>query len=590
MPPHAEYSKRLRESQERVAKLERLHVLLGNARLGLFVAAATLTILAFRHALSWSWVAVPLVAFGILAVWHSRVLRARACAQRAVAVYGNGLARLEDRWAGLGETGDRFYDSHHVYAGDLDLFGKGSLFELLSSCRTRIGEHTLAEWLLAPAQVDEIIVRHAAIEDLRDRLEFREDLAVMGEDARTGVHPDALVAWAESPVPVTPLLFRVAAAAFAIAAMALAVVWGMKGMAAPFVALVLLEGAIAYRMRKRIEAATHSAEHAFADLKLLLEVMERVEREAFVSTRLLSLQKNLHHGKVRASRAIAKLSTLVDFAMSRENLLVRVLDVPLLYSVQVTFALESWQRHYGQDVGRWLATVGEVEALLSFATYRYEHPKDVLPSFVDHAHFEARELGHPLLPADRCVRNDVMLVGPTHAIVVSGSNMSGKSTLLRSVGIAGVMAMAGGPVRATALTLSPLQLGASIRVNDSLQEGASRFYAEITRLRKLFDLAARQPALLFLLDELLQGTNSADRRVGAEGLLRALVDRGALGLVTTHDLALTDIAGTRQGTLRNMHFQDELASGRIQFDYKLRDGVVTKSNGLELMRSIGLQV
>ena len=175
-------------------------------------------------------------------------------------------------------------------------------------------------------------------------------------------------------------------------------------------------------------------------------------------------------------------------------------------------------------------------------------------------------------------------------LLVSGSNMSGKSTLLRAVGINVVLAMAGAPVRARSLRLTPLRLGASIRINDSLQEGSSRFYAEITRLRKIFDLAGGQPALMFLLDELLQGTNSKDRRIGAEGVVRALVERGAVGLISTHDLALTEIGGLPDGYLHNVHFQDELENGRMQFDYRLREGVVTRSNGLELMRSIGLDV
>jgi DNA mismatch repair ATPase MutS len=175
-------------------------------------------------------------------------------------------------------------------------------------------------------------------------------------------------------------------------------------------------------------------------------------------------------------------------------------------------------------------------------------------------------------------------------LLVSGSNMSGKSTLLRAVGMNVVLAMAGAPVRSRRLRLTPLRVGASIRVNDSLQEGSSRFYAEITRLRQILDFAGGDPPLLFLLDELLQGTNSKDRRIGAQGVVRALVNRGAIGLVSTHDLALTDIGGTLEGRLHNVHFQDELEDGKMIFDYKLREGVVTKSNGLELMRSIGLDV
>ncbi len=182
------------------------------------------------------------------------------------------------------------------------------------------------------------------------------------------------------------------------------------------------------------------------------------------------------------------------------------------------------------------------------------------------------------------------LTDPARVWLVSGSNMSGKSTLLRSVGLNVVLAMAGAPVRAQALELTPLQVGASIRVNDSLREGSSRFYAEITRLRQLKDLSGQEPALLFLIDEMLQGTNSNDRRVGAEGILGALVEQGAIGFATTHDLALTELGGLGDSVLRNMHFEDHMENGQMRFDYRLRDGVVTKSNGLELMRAIGLRV
>jgi DNA mismatch repair ATPase MutS len=262
-----------------------------------------------------------------------------------------------------------------------------------------------------------------------------------------------------------------------------------------------------------------------------------------------------------------------------------------MYSVQVAVLAERWRRAYGAAVRGWLGAIGEIEALLSLAAYSFEHPADPFPEFVSGpACLEAEELGHPLLPAGSCVRNDVGLCGARRVLLVSGSNMSGKSTLLRAVGINVALAMAGAPVRARHLRLTPLQPGASIRINDSLQEGSSRFYAEITRLRRLFDLSAGEPPLLFLLDELLQGTNSNDRRVGAEGVVRALVARGAIGLLSTHDLALTEIGGALDGHLQNVHFQDEFANGKIIFDYRLRDGVVTKSNGLELMRSIGLDV
>jgi DNA mismatch repair ATPase MutS len=242
-------------------------------------------------------------------------------------------------------------------------------------------------------------------------------------------------------------------------------------------------------------------------------------------------------------------------------------------------------------VRAWLQAVGEIEALISLASYSYEHPDDPLPEFREgEPSLHAEALGHPLLSQQKCVRNTVTIGGKTKVLLVSGSNMSGKSTLLRTVGINTVLAMAGAPVRARSMQLTPLHVGASIRINDSLHEGSSRFYAEITRLRQLVDLQNRGVSLLFLLDELLQGTNSQDRRVGAQGILHAFVQRGGIGLISTHDLALTEIGEAAEGTLRNVHFQDEIVDGRLTFDFKLRDGVVTKSNAIELMRSIGLDV
>jgi DNA mismatch repair ATPase MutS len=357
------------------------------------------------------------------------------------------------------------------------------------------------------------------------------------------------------------------------------------------VAVVVVEALLTYWARKPLDAVLHGTESAFHDLDLLSGVLERIESHTFREPRLQARQHVLLSSGVTAFQAIARLRTLVDLINSRHNIFVRIIDAPLMYSVQVAFAAERWRRAHGSAVERWIAIVGEMEALLSLAAYSYEHPDDPFPEFVEGAAaFEGEELGHPLVPASVCVRNSMQISGRTRVLLVSGSNMSGKSTLLRAVGINAVLAMAGAPVRARGLRLTPLRVGASIRINDSLQEGSSRFYAEITRLRQLFDIAGGSPPLLFLLDELLQGTNSKDRRIGGEGIVRALLSRGSIGLVSTHDLALTDIGETLDGQLQNVHFQDELANGKMTFDYTLREGVVTKSNGLELMRSIGLDV
>lgn len=587
-----EYVQRLRDREAQIAHYEKLHVRLGNLRLILFFLAIVIAWASLKeNALSLWWLAVPLTAFVVVAAYHTRVLEARELARRAAAFYKTGLARIEDRWAGSGETGERFNDPHHEYAADLDLFGKGSLFELLSTARTRMGEDTLAKWLLGPAMVESIRERHAAIIELRDQLDLRESLAVLGENARVGVHADGLFKWAEAPDRMNPAWIGKLAPLLVALAVPAGVALFYWGLVIPAFVVIIIQICLKRLFRKPLQEVLQGTEHIFRDLNLFAGVLARIESHAFQTPRLQALQRELSSSHITSSRAISRLGFLVELINMSPNPVMRLLDIPLMYTVQIGFAVERWRRAHGKALRSWLATVGEIEALLSLAAYSYEHPSDPFPEFIAGvATFDGEELGHPLVPAAICVRNNVSISGKTRILLVSGSNMSGKSTLMRAVGLNIVLAMAGAPVRARRIQLTPLQVGASIRVNDSLKEGSSRFYAEITRLRKIFDLAGGDPPLLYLLDELLQGTNSKDRRIGAEGIVRALINRGAIGLISTHDLALTDIGDSPDGNLRNVHFQDELENGRMKFDYKLQEGVVTKSNGLELMRAIGLDV
>jgi len=290
------------------------------------------------------------------------------------------------------------------------------------------------------------------------------------------------------------------------------------------------------------------------------------------------------------SARIAELRRLVSWLDSTHNLLFAPIAFVLLLRPLLAIAIDRWHAAYGAAVTNWVQAAGEFEALAALANYAYEHPEDLFPDLsADGPLYEAEGLGHPLLPHGG-VRNDVVLggVGP-RVLIVSGSNMSGKSTLLRSVGVSVVVALADTPVTAKRLRLSALVLGATLHIEDSLQAGHSRFFAEILRIRTIAEAAHGATALLFLLDEILHGTNSHDRRVGAEGIVRALTALGAVGIVTTHDLALTELAATLPGAV-NWHFEDRLEDGKLVFDYRLRPGVVEHSNAVALMRAIGLDV
>jgi hypothetical protein len=587
MNPREAYNQRLSRRRETFAQHQRNHIRIGQIRLTIFALAAVLAWASFyKGAISAWFLLAPLLLFAGALAYHQSLMRRMECARRAVNFYERAIDRLDGKWAGRGESGERFRNPQHPYADDLDLFIPGGVFEMLSSARTRAGENTLASWLMQPAPMETLRGRHQAIGELRDKIDLREDLFVQGGDFTAGVNPEALVAWAGQPLVCVSrthgTLFKVMGAA-GIVALGFLIGSEFKGMGQEIAMLlvVLINLGIMFRYRQVVAQVTAALEHPAQDLVLFSSVLARIEREQFRSPLLKRLREELDTEGDPASHRIARLNRIVELIDSRDNFFVKLLEPIVLWTPQLMFVVETWRAGSGAYVPRWVAATGEIEALASLAGYAFEHPEDPLPEFVPNQPvFDAVGLAHPLLAGG--VPNDVRLDASQPLLLVSGSNMSGKSTLLRAVGVNTVLALAGAPVRARSLRLAALNTGASIRVTDSLQEGSSQFYAEILRIRLVLDLPT--PAL-FLLDELLHGTNSHDRKIGSEGIVRALLSRGAIGLVTTHDLALADIAGAR-----NVHFEDRIENGKILFDYRLREGVVEHSNALDLMRAIGLDV
>jgi len=591
LPASEEYTARLTARRATLARLDVSDRRIAALRLAVFGIGALTAWLSISERVHPGALAVPGILFLALVRQHAGVITARDAARRAIAFYERGLARIEDRWSGGGEDGERFRNPEHPYSEDLDLFGTGSLFELLSIARTQTGEETLAGWLLRPAAPSEIAARQDAVRELTPLLDFREAVALAGTDVRAAVATEALTAWATAPPRFSAALWQPVAGIITAISVASAALWLSGGPGWPIGVAVLLVAVFSAMTGKDATTVLHGAGRPVRDLDVLAHALAHIETTTFQAPRLLQATSPVtaDGGASRAIRALQRLSERHDW---QHNAIFAFLAAFLLWGPHLAFAVERWRRQHGLQVVGWLRAVGEIEALSSLATRAYEHPEDVFPTIADGTPwFEADGLGHPLLPGPRMVRNDVRLGGDVRLLIVSGSNMSGKSTLLRAVGINAVLAFAGAPVRATSLTLTPLAIGATLRVQDSIQDGRSRFFAEITRLRQLADVAAGggEP-LLFLLDELLHGTNSHDRLAGGIGVLGALVDRGAIGLVTTHDLALTAIAGELGSRAANVHFEDTFDGGAIRFDYRMRPGPVTRSNALALMRAVGLDV
>ena len=591
MNPREVYQSRMAARQAEAAACQRQHVLLGYIRLALVIAGVVIAWCSFyRHSMSWWWLLAIFAAFVVAARKHSSVLQRKAEAQRAIAFFARGIARIDDRWTELPARAAKVNAAGSLFAEDLDLFRQEGLFELLNTARTSTGDDTLASWLLNPVERNRILLRQAAIAELRGMTELRERLASCGEADFKHLDVAALAEWGASTEPNIPVSWRWVSPLLVALTIAAVVRYLATNQGWLLLVIVMIDATITFALLKKTQALFVSAERASDSLNLASVLMEQWEQQKLSSPLLHELQQALHVKDEKASHALAKLALLTRMMEQRSNFIVRVFDAPLLYSVQLAGAAQVWRRRYGASLERWLGTLGELEAMQSLATYSFEHPDDPFPELAEAAPcFEASALGHPLIPEARCVRNDVSLSGETRLLLVSGSNMSGKSTLLRSVGINAVLAMTGAPVRAASLRMTSLHVGASIQVSDSLQEGRSRFYSEILRLRAICALAEERSPVLFLLDELLDGTNSSDRLTGATGIANALMTSGAIGLISTHDLALTAI-GDGAYALRNMHFEERIENGEMRFDFKLRDGVVTTRNGVALMRMVGLKV
>lgn len=580
---------------ERQRRVDRISTL----RLGVAAVAAVLGVAAWQDAISGAWLGVPLVAFVGLVLAHEQAHRALEHARRAVRLYHAGLRRIDDAWAGHGLGGEALAPAGHLYAADLDLFGRGSLFELLCTAGTAPGRRTLAAWLLEPAALSVVRQRQAAVEALRERLDLREALALASDELDDGVDPPALVGWGEAPAALSAerarrfgmLAWLVPAASLGAAA---AWGWGPAAIAPAagwaLAAMVLVTGLVGRATAGFVRRAQGGAERSARQLEVLARVLACLERERFEDPTLAGLRAALVADDRSAARSIRRLAHLLGWAELARSQIFAPVAFMLLWSLHSALALERWRSRHGPVIARWIAALGELEALLCLSAYAFEHPDDPFPTLEDGDDpvLEGDAIGHPLLPTATCVRNPVALGGPIRARIVSGSNMSGKSTYLRTVGVNVVLALAGAPVRAQRLRLSALRIGATLRVQDSLQQGASRFFAEITRLRQVVALADAGPGVLFLLDEILHGTNSHDRRIGGHAIVEGLLDRGALGLVTTHDLALA--AGADDPRVDNVHFVDELRGGQLRFDHRLHPGVVRTSNALALMEAVGLPV
>lgn len=589
------YQTRITELQASTSQL-RSHQLIAFTIMGMAIIAALL--LAFfslaRHTLRLPSALLPLPIAFYYGRQGKQYNSALLKSLRILDSYKHGVTRMEGSWAGSGFSGSEFLRSGHPYDKDLHLFGEGSLFELLCTCRTGVGRRQLAECLVTVPKIDEILERQTAVQELRERTDLREQLVSLGEFSFQDSNWKTITEWLASPIQCGCLPLRVFACITSICLAALALLgWDSV---LPWSAVVIwiilitaLHAALGLLHRTKVISSLQAIHSVGAEIGILRQGLRFFQAQEFTSPLLTRLVASARQHDAPAK--LRKLERLINVLRHRDKEWFYIPSRILLVGTQAFWAIEEWRFRYGTALLNWLSIWGEFEALMALACYAYEHPENTFPSFLEQsAALDAEDVGHPLLPIAGCIRNDISLNQQSTFYVISGSNMSGKSTLMRAIGLNTILAYTGAPVCATAMCLSLFAICASFSIQDSLLEGKSRFLAEVNRLKQALTLPLNHNPVLFLIDEILSGTNSKDRRLAAEAIIRALVQRGAMGLLSTHDLALTELADLPDLQGVNVHMGSGNSSDPMNFDYKLKPGPTRESNALAIARLAGVSV
>jgi hypothetical protein len=557
-------------------------------------------------------VVAGLLLIGAFVAKRARLVQAQDEAQRWWQVSDAGEARCRDTWRKRPADGAEFIDATHPYSLDLDVFGPASLFQLANVAHTRHGQRALAALFSERVALSESRARQQAVRCLAGELELRQQLETLtwrppprqqprmlrlfGRRAPAPARDatDALLEWAEAPPVLLPrVALRWAASLMPVCTvLAVAANLTLDVTSLAWKLLAVVHGVLIALTRPDTDTVFGVVSHwqgVFARLSRAFALLEGLTLDAPL---LQGLRQAVVDERTRASLELRRLDRILGwFGVRNSEAGHPPLNLLLLWDIRCVVALERWQRDSGRRLRGWLEALGQLEALCSLAALAQDRPELSFPELLDGpAQLRASALGHPLLPPSARVDNDVTLHSPGHALLVTGSNMSGKSTLLRSIGLAAVMAFAGGPVCARTFSVAALSVHTSLRVNDSLADGVSRFYAELQRLRAML-AAAREPLpVLFLVDEILAGTNSQERGVGARWLLAELLRADAIGAISTHDAALCQLPAALMARVEQAHFREHVAEERLAFDYRLRSGPVKSGNALRLMRSLGLAV
>ncbi|HBP65934.1 MAG TPA: DNA mismatch repair protein [Desulfosporosinus sp.] len=592
-----QYEKRKAYYARRLEKLNHTINQLSNVRLALVLAGCALGIFLYMtqsSSVGLSILLLTVASFVVLVFWHQKLRAKQNYIQGLYEIYDQDLKRLDGDWKAFPDTGEDFKDPAHPYSEDLDLFGSSSLFQWINTARTYRGRAKLKECLTeSPVEGATLLKRQEAIKELAVNLAWRRRfMAEAGKTKGSFNSPTRIIEWAKTYDP-SYLRARnvILARALPIITLTFLLLYFLTDKVSywfPFVGF-LVQTIILFVGKQRGKAL--EAVYAYKDsVKIYEKMLERFEKRTFKSDYLQDLKKMLYDRDGKAAfQQIRKLSGLAELISNRGNSMFLVINIFTLWDIQCMIGLESWKEKSGSSLGRWVDTIAELEGLASLAIIHFDHQEWAFPEFVsEDTGLVASNMGHPLLA--NSTSNDLSIEKHSGILLITGSNMSGKSTLLRTAGINLVLAYTGAPVCARSFRCSRMQIYSCMRVSDNLGENISSFYAELLRIKQIVLATKTQRHIFFLLDEIFKGTNSQDRHAGAKVLIRQLGKAGAMGMVSTHDLELGDLERESQRRIRNYHFREFYKNDEIHFDYKLRPGISTTRNAMYLIKMAGIDV
>jgi hypothetical protein len=593
------FETRIQQFQQLAQQFQAKYNRISTIRLLVFLGAIIGTYYVYQFAQHWAaglgTFIVGMCVFIGLIKQHNRVVYQRNHYRFLQKINEAEIERQENQLKGFAE-GKQYLTPGHFYASDLDIFGKHSIFQLLNRTTTQLGEKTLAQWLLAPARTKEIQQRQAAIEELKSNIEWRQDFEARGKHGQEeGVAIAQLFDWGTQPAKILPkkwlitmtyIMPVVSLAAFA------AMLLGFTTYHILFVP-IFINGFLLGGSFKDIQDIHNKTSKSSATLKSYTQLLKSIEEANFNSEKLQKIKGLTASAEGTASQKISKLASILASLDQRQNLLfIFFANFLFLWDVIWTARLEKWRQTTRREIVGWLKAINQMEALNSLAGYAYANPAHRAPTISDKDYLiDAVNLGHPLINAQERITNTMKLEGLGNSMVITGSNMSGKTTFERTVGVNIVLALAGAPVCADSFAVSPMQVFTSMRTQDSLEENISSFYAELKRLKQLIDHLETNPRLpvIYLLDEILKGTNSQDRHLGAKALVFQLHGHKATGLVSTHDLEL-GILEEQTNFIQNYSFNSQITGDQILFDYKLTPGICRSFNASKLMQNMGIEI